>query len=314
VADMGLLTRFSLRSVRTAGYKIKMALALFNRLRKAPEVTEPLNRVDLCFAVDSTGSMQPFINAAQQQLIDVIQKLSARSPIDMQIGLVEYRDHPPQDKSFVTRINPLIGDLKKMRKIVSGLEADGGGDAPEAVYDGVFEACTKMEWREFSCRFVLLIGDAPPHGAVNRVGMDSTGRTARRRTAVISDAWIDGCPCGLEVNAVTAAAENNRVTIHALAMENTPVTVESFTEIARATGGHFALATVADDVVSRIISMLDDEFRDMKFDGRMLETVRKLGRIDVQAAANDASCPRLLAASSIARLGKRGFLKEFAPS
>ena len=210
-----------------------MALALFNRLRKAPEVTEPLNRVDLCFAVDSTGSMQPFIKAAQQQLIDVIQKLSARSSIDMQIGLVEYRDHPPQDKSFVTRINPLIGDLKKMRKIVSGLKADGGGDAPEAVYDGVFEACTKMEWRDFSCRFLLLVGDSPPHGAVSREADETNGRTPRRRRVLISDAWPDGCPCGIDLNAVTAAAENNRVTIHAVAMENTPVTVESFAEIAR---------------------------------------------------------------------------------
>jgi hypothetical protein len=291
-----------------------MALALFNRFRKTPKVTDPLNRVDLCFVVDSTGSMQPFINAAQQQLIDVIQKLSDTNSIDLQIGLVEYRDHPPQDNSFVTRINPLIGDLKKMRKIVSGLEADGGGDASEAVYDGVFEACTNMEWREFSCRFVLLVGDAPPHGAVNRVEVASDGRAVRRRTRSISDAWLDGCPCGLEVNAVTAAAENNRVTIHALLMENTPITVESFAEIARATGGHFALATVADDVVSRIISVLDAEFRNMEFDSRILETIRKLGCIDVQAAANDASCPRLLAASSIARLGRRGFLQELALS
>ena len=292
-----------------------MALTfLFNRSKKTLEVLEPMNRVDLCFVIDSTGSMQPFIKTAQQKLIDLIEKLSAKSSIDLQIGLVEYRDHPPQDTSFVTRVNPLIGDLKRMRKIVDGLKADGGGDTPEAVYDGVFEACTKMQWRDFSCRFLLLVGDSPPHGAANREADHFNGRTSRRRRPVIIDSWPDGCPCGLDVNSVTAAAENNRATIHALAMENSPVTVESFAEIARGTGGHFSLAAGADDVVSRIVSVLDAEFRDMEFDGRMLRSIRRLGCVDVQAAANDASCPRLLAASSIARLGKRGFLQEFAPS
>ena len=270
------------------------------------DVGKLLSAVDVCFVVDSTGSMQPFIDAAQRQLIDTMKELSAKSSVDLRIGLVEYRDHPPQDKSFVTRINQLTADMKKMQKIINGLKADGGGDAPEAVYDGILDACTKVDWRPFSCRFVLLVGDAPPHGA-----QQSRSEPGRRRRDAVSDAWPEGCPCGLTSDTVTAAAENNRVTIHALSMQDAPVTVESFTEIARSTGGHFALATVAGDVVSRIIQVLDAEFRDLEFDKRMLETVRKLERIDVGAASDVQGCSRLEAASSIARLGKRGFLHEF---
>src|SRR5262245_46340077 len=100
-----------------------------------------LRNVDVCYVIDSTGSMQPFIAAAQQQLIDTMQRLSKNSFISLRIGLVEYRDHPPQDQSFVTRVNQLTGELDKMRKVINRLRADGGGDVPEAVYDGVFEAC-----------------------------------------------------------------------------------------------------------------------------------------------------------------------------
>jgi hypothetical protein len=285
-------------------------LLLFKRADENSDVTKLLKSVDLCFVVDTTGSMQPFIDAAQRQLIDTMSKLSANNSIDLRVGLVEYRDHPPQDKSFVTCIHQLTGDLKKMQKIINVLKADGGGDAPEAVYDGVFDACTKMEWQPYSCRFILLVGDAPPHGTHHQEQEFISGR-ARRRHNSFGDAWPDGCPCGLTTNTVTAAAENGRVTIQALSMQNAPVTVKSFAEIARSTGGHFALATTAGEVVSRIIAMLDAGFRDLQFDERMLEIVRKLGRIDVSALAEAISCPRLQAASSIARLGRRGFLQEF---
>jgi hypothetical protein len=251
--------------------------------------------------------MQPFIDAAQRQLIDTTKELSAKSSIDLRIGLVEYRDHPPQDMSFVTRINQLSPDLKEMQKVINGLRADGGGDAPEAVYDGVYDACTKVEWRPFSSRFVLLVGDAPPHGV-----RQPRSEPGRRAHGTASDAWPDGCPCGLTANTVTAGAEDNRVTVHALSMQNAPVTVESFAEIARGTGGYFALATAAADVVSRIGEVLDTEFRNLDFDGRMLEIVTGLGRIDVGAAADAEGCSRLEAASSIARLGKRGFLTEIS--
>src|SRR5215813_11529699 len=94
------------------------------------DVAKLLRGVDLCFVVDSTGSMQPFIDAAQRQLLDTTKQLSAKSSVDLRIGLVEYRDHPPQDKSFVTRINQLTADLKRMQRVINRLKADGGGDTP----------------------------------------------------------------------------------------------------------------------------------------------------------------------------------------
>jgi hypothetical protein len=107
--------------------------------------------------------MGSFIQTAQRQLLDAISVLSADKSIDLQIGLVEYRvseafrrNRPPQDNTFITRVYPLTTDMLEMQVVINKLHADGGGDAPEAVYDGVRDACKQMQWRKHSCRFILV--------------------------------------------------------------------------------------------------------------------------------------------------------------
>ncbi len=270
-------------------------------------MTQALNHVDLCFVVDTTGSMGSFIQAAQKQLLDTISLLSADSSIDLEVGLVEYRDHPPQDKSFVTRIYPLTANFKDMQKAINKLKADGGGDGPEAVYSGVFDACEKMKWRTNSCRFALLVGDAPPHGFVQWL-QEMTPTQGNRRGSNNGDAWPNGCPSGLTVQSVTAAAENHRVTVHALCMSGDPLAMQAFGAIATGTGGQCAKVANATEVISKIIDMLADEFRDLAFDKQVLNAVQTVGNPDSSAVAETLACPRLQAAAAIARLGKRGFL------
>lgn len=303
---------------------IRRSALITNRFKKRTAMTDKLNHVDICFVVDTTGSMGTFIGAAEKHLLDMMQALSADNGIDLQVGLVEFRDHPPQDTSFVTRSYPLTADLRQVQKVVSGLRADGGGDAPEAVYDGVYEAVTLMDWRTHSCRFVLLVGDSPPHGFKLAQTMDvagvveamatTTGRVhGRRRTHEYTysdhgDTWPDGCPCGLDAKRVTAAAEKLRVTVHALCMTETATTVGAFGELARNTGGECASTQNAQDVVSKMIDMLDFEFRNLAFDREVLKTVLRLGDTDAGALAEHLHSTRLQTASSIARLGRRGFL------
>jgi hypothetical protein len=54
--------------------------------------TKALNQVDVCFIVDTIGSIGSFIKAAKQQLLDAISLLSSDREIDLRVGLVEYRD------------------------------------------------------------------------------------------------------------------------------------------------------------------------------------------------------------------------------
>lgn len=264
---------------------------------------EHLNDVDLCFAIDTTGSMGGFIRSAQQQLLDTMSLLSADSNINLQVGLVEYRDHPPQDRSFITRVYPLTANFEQMQKSINQLQAQGGGDAPEAVYRGVFDACTQMKWRDHSCRFVMLVGDAPPHGFA-AWSRENAGRTVNSG----GDSWPHECPSGLNVQSVAAAAEQHRVKVYSLCMGANTATQESFGAIAKFTGGECETARNASHIISQMVSVLNVEFRTVQFDRQVLELVEQCDRIELDDLAAQLESSRWTVAGAISRLGKRGFL------
>ena len=77
--------------------------------------------------------------------------------------MIAFRDHPPQDHTYVTKNFGFSSDPKQVREHLKGLYAAGGGDGPEAVTAGLAEALD-MEWRPTASKMVVLIADAPPHG------------------------------------------------------------------------------------------------------------------------------------------------------
>lgn len=289
---------------------------IFNIFKKKNQVTvnsamndsleTKLNQVDICFVIDTTGSMGGFINAAKTQLLKVVKQLSANSDINLQIGLVEYRDHPPQDKSFVTRTYPLTADLKKMQTQINQLKPGGGGDAPEAVYQGVYDACNDMKWRKHSYRFALLVGDAPPHAFAKWL-KEATG--GMETFANLGDTWSNQCPSGLDVYSVTAMAEEKRVKLYGLAM-TTPAAQVPFEVMAKMTGGECFLSNQGDGVIEKIEGILKSEFANIHFDKKVLEvfTAMETDEIEVEALAETLEVAVNDVVTSISRLGKRGFL------
>ncbi|KAI0269743.1 hypothetical protein BC834DRAFT_863137 [Gloeopeniophorella convolvens] len=140
----------------------------FDAQQHAPPPAEPHRKMlDLVFVQDCTGSQGSYISSATKniQLIceNIFQsgKLQARE--DLRVGLVAYRDHPPQDHTYVTRNFGFSSDIDKVHRDLSSLYASGGGDGPEAVTAGLAEAL-RMDWREQASKMIVLIADAPPHG------------------------------------------------------------------------------------------------------------------------------------------------------
>lgn len=135
--------------------------------------------LDLVFLVDETGSMGPYINQVATRLLSLIDTLKAL-PLckSLRLGLITYRDHPPQDHTYASRATELTGDLSAIEAAVRGMVASGGGDGPESVTDGLADA-VRMAWRPNAARVVAWFGDAPPHG------VEPSG-----------DGFPDGCPCG----------------------------------------------------------------------------------------------------------------------
>jgi Mg-chelatase subunit ChlD len=134
--------------------------------------------VDIVFVLDVTESMQPYIDAVKQNMINFAQDL-AQNHRDYRLGLVTFED-------YVVSAYPdcnceygktMTGDAQKFTEWVGTLHAGGGGDIPEDPLDALAYAAT-LPFRPDAQGIIILITDAPPHVAGD--GPDRTGDTGYR--------------------------------------------------------------------------------------------------------------------------------------
>jgi len=130
---------------------------------RAAGALDPETELDLCFICDCTGSMSSYIQAAQKNIHAIVKKITESHGANVRFGLISYRDHPPQERSYVTQCHPFTESLADMRRYVDSMSAKGGGDGPEAVTAGM-QAAFELPWRPNATKVCVLIADAPPHG------------------------------------------------------------------------------------------------------------------------------------------------------
>lgn len=138
--------------------------------QQAPPATTPAQlpaqsrpKVELVFALDTTGSMGGMIQAAKENIWSIATTMAAGQPApEISIGLVAYRD---RGDAYVTQVVDLSGDLDTLYAKLMDFQAQGGGDGPEAVNNALYEAVHTISWSQDpqSYKVVFLVGDAPPH-------------------------------------------------------------------------------------------------------------------------------------------------------
>jgi len=127
--------------------------------------------------------MKDDIQAVRNSLFDIVEHITKKTEgLEIRFGVVSYRDHPPQDRSYVTKVFDFSEKIKRVHNLISSLKPSEGGDTPEAVADGLYDARTKLSWERDSYKVLLLVGDAPPHG--------------RKYNSIGDDYFPDGCPKG----------------------------------------------------------------------------------------------------------------------
>jgi len=121
------------------------------------------NKVQIVFALDATGSMSGLIDTAKEKIWSIASSFTqSDNNTQVQMGLVFYRD---RGDKFVTKIIQISSDLDNLYEKLMSVVADGGGDAPESVNQGLYEAVSKMNWDLDSSVYktIFLVGDCPPH-------------------------------------------------------------------------------------------------------------------------------------------------------
>jgi uncharacterized protein YegL len=118
-------------------------------------------RLDLVFLVDATGSMGDEIAKLKGSMRAMAQQI-AQLPgkPDICYGLVAYRD---RGDAYVTRSHDFTSDLGAFQQQLAGVQAQGGGDTPEALNEALHEVVHSLSWRQQAARMVVLVADAPPH-------------------------------------------------------------------------------------------------------------------------------------------------------
>lgn len=120
-------------------------------------------KIEVCFVLDTTGSMSGLIEGAKQKIWSIANEIASAKPTpDIRFGLIGYRDRGDQ---YVIKTFDLTNDLDAIYSQLQTFRADGGGDTPESVNEALDEAVRKVSWstNRSVLKIIFLVGDAPPH-------------------------------------------------------------------------------------------------------------------------------------------------------
>ncbi len=127
------------------------------------EKSAPQPRIEVCFVLDTTGSMGGLIEGAKTKIWAIANEfISAKPTPDLRFGLVAYRDRGDE---YVVKSTALTDDIDAIYAELTKFEAKGGGDEPESVNEALRTAIREMKWSGDGdvLKIIFLVGDAPPH-------------------------------------------------------------------------------------------------------------------------------------------------------
>jgi Mg-chelatase subunit ChlD len=260
-----------------------LTLVLANSAMAAKETpNENKPRIEVCFVLDTTGSMGGLIEGAKQKIWAIANEMiSAKPTPELKLGLIGYRDRGDE---YVVKSFQLTDDIDSIYAHLRDFKAEGGGDEPESVNEALSEAIEKMPWSQDRkvLKIIFLVGDAPPH-------MDYTDGAKYPelcRIAAKKDLIINTVQCG------SIAA-------------TTPI----WKEIAKSSEGSYA-AIAQSGGVAMIATPMDDELA--KLNKKIGETLIPYGDADLrrEVAAKQAFAESAPATAAADRLSYNAKTKK----
>lgn len=213
------------------------------------------DKLDLSFALDCTSSMRDCIDSAKENIENIVQQICRSGIRNIRIGLVEYRDHPPEDNSFVTKKHDFTTDVSTMKSWLSSCSAEGGGDPPEAVADALYDILN-MSWRPDATKVCVLISDAPPHGL-------ECGDN------------FPQCPAGHDPVIITSDMAKKGIALYSVGCGLSGNVMDFFMAIAFKTGGQYVPLSNAKNLAEVIIGGAQEEVSLEKWMAEVDEEVQR---------------------------------------
>jgi hypothetical protein len=138
--------------------------------------------IDIVFVMDTTRSMQPYIDMTRDAVRRMVQTTGDRLKDKVKFGLVGYRDSVAAAPAVEYTSRNFTPDLVDANTLIEVLGNDGKAttagslDYAEEVFAGV-DTGLRSNWRPGALRFLVLVGDASAHPRghpQNTTGKDET--------------------------------------------------------------------------------------------------------------------------------------------
>src|SRR5205809_6352864 len=140
---------------------LAIAIGWSQILNAKTQTGETKPRIEVCFVLDSTGSMGGLIEGAKQKIWSIANEMiSAKPTPELNLGLIGYRDRGDE---YVVKSFRLTDDIDSIYGHLRDFKAEGGGDEPASVNEVLAEAIEKMPWSQDRrvLKIIFLVGDAP---------------------------------------------------------------------------------------------------------------------------------------------------------
>jgi hypothetical protein len=123
-----------------------------------PKTPTYTGKIDVAFAIDTTGSMGDDIDRVKAASTSLFASLRA-SGADARVALVDYGD--PESDPYQARVNlQFTADPTQFSSAVNSLSVYFGGDEPEYVLSGIYTAVQGLTWRDGGKKIIVVLGDA----------------------------------------------------------------------------------------------------------------------------------------------------------
>lgn len=205
--------------------------------------------LDICFIVDTTGSMGDDIANAKENMISILDEMEEKDP-DFRVALIDYRDFPERtsnSKDYPAKVDlQFTKDRDAIVNAINALDLGNGGDSKETVYSGIHEALS-LNWRYRAQKILIILGDAEP--------LDPEPTTGYTYDAVLESLYLADIGIDLSRSDERVLGSPDESSMHVYTI-NISGSSEFFKDIAAATGGVSTSTGSADEVSGAIIDSI----------------------------------------------------------
>ena len=228
--------------------------ALKTRIRPVESVltASKESALDLCFVIDTTGSMNDDIDNARDNMREILETLSGKTS-DYRVALVDYRDFADrtlsgEDYPARVRLSFSSSDDEIFRAINS-LDLGYGGDDAETVYSGLMTAAG-LPWRTDAEKVIIILGDAPP--------LDPEPETGYTYQTVINTLREGDITIADDVSGFLAEdSGESGISVYSIGTEPSAYAEEFFKAVSLDTGGSYSGVEEAEQVSGAIMESIE---------------------------------------------------------